>query len=155
MKCDLCGANNAKYKYYEVDSDTVREINLCEKCAREKGIDIKGKADSEVIETGICSACGLTFKEFKVSGNLGCIECYNSFKDQIKAYLKEAQFGYVHKGKKPVSDSKVIVVKKQILEMKKKLDDYVEDEKFEEAVKLRDKIEERKEELKAIREKND
>jgi protein arginine kinase activator len=155
MKCDLCGANNAKYKYYEVNSDTVREINLCKKCAREKGVDIKSKEDSKVVETGVCPVCGLTFREYKESRSLGCAECYKTFKDQIKAFLKESQLGILHKGKKPVRNSEVIVVKKEILEMKKKLDNYVEDEKFEEAVKLRDKIEARKEELKTIREKND
>ncbi len=155
MKCELCGTNNAKYKYYEVDSDTVREINICEECAREKGIDIKNKEDAVVAKSGTCPSCGLTFKEYKDSGNLGCVGCYTSFKDQIKIFLKESQLGVVHKGKEPVGNSKLIFVKKEILEMKKKLDGYVEDEKFEEAVKLRDKIEERKEELKTIRKKND
>jgi protein arginine kinase activator len=155
MKCELCGANNAKYKYYEVDSDTIREINICEQCAREKGVDIKNKEDSVVIENGICPACGLTLKEYKESNSLGCLECYKSFKDQIKASLKESQLGVLHKGKEPVGNSEVIFVKKEILEMKKKLDGYVENEKFEEAVKLRDKIEERKEELRSIRGKND
>jgi protein arginine kinase activator len=155
MKCELCGANNAKYKYYEVDSDTVREINICEECAREKGIDVKSKEDSTVVKSGVCPACSLTFREYEGSGSLGCIQCYKSFEDQIKIFLKESQLGVVHKGKEPVRSSKVIFVKKEILEMKKKLENYVEDEKFEEAVKLRDKIEERKEELKTIRKKND
>lgn len=155
MKCELCGDNNAKYKYYEVDSDTVREINICEQCAREKGVDIKNKEDSVVLETGICPVCGLSFREYKESMSLGCVECYKHFSDQIKVSLKESQLGVLHKGKEPVRDSEVIVVKKEILEMKRELDNYVENERFEEAVKLRDKIEERKEELRAIRGKND
>ena len=155
MKCELCSANNAKYKYYEVDSDTVREINICEECAREKGVDVKSKEESTVVEIGVCPDCGLTFREYRDSRSLGCIQCYKSFEDQIKVFLKESQLGVVHKGKEPVRSSKVIFVKKEILEMKKKLENYVEDEKFEEAVKLRDKIEARKEELRTIREKND
>jgi protein arginine kinase activator len=155
MKCELCGADSAKYKYYEVDSDTVREIDICEQCAREKGVGIKSKEDSVMIESGVCPACGLTFREYKDSGSLGCVECYKSFNDQIKVFLKESQLGVKHKGKEPIRNSKVIFVKKEILEMKKELDNYVEDEKFEEAVKLRDKIEARKEELRTIRKKND
>ncbi len=151
MKCELCGVNNAKYKYYEVNSDTVREINICEECAREKGVDIKNKEESVVVENGVCPVCGLSFKEYKESMSLGCAGCYNSFKDQIEVFLKESQLDVVHKGKEPIRDSEVIFVKKEILEMKKKLDSYVENERFEEAVKLRDKIEERKEELKTIR----
>jgi protein arginine kinase activator len=155
MKCELCGADNAKYKYYEVNSDTVREINICDQCAKEKGVDIKSKEDSVVVESGICPVCGLTSREYKESMSVGCVECYKNFKDQIKANLKESQLGVLHKGKEPVGNSEVIFVKKEILEMKRKLDSYVENERFEEAVKLRDKIEERKEELKTIRGKND
>lgn len=155
MKCELCGADSAKYKYYEVNSDTVREIDICEQCAREKGVDIKTKEESVMVESGVCPVCGLTFKEYKDTGNLGCVECYKNFNDQIKVFLKESQLGVEHKGKEPIRNSKVIFVKREILEMKKKLDNYVEGEKFEEAVKLRDKIEERKKELKTIRGKND
>lgn len=155
MKCELCGIDNAKYKYYEVDSDKVREINICEECAREKGIDGKNKEETLADRNKVCPNCGLTFVEYKDSGSLGCIECYKIFNDEIKIFLKESQLGILHKGKEPVSNSKILIVKKEILEMKKKLESYVEGEKFEEAVKLRDKIEERKEELKSIRGKND
>ena len=155
MKCDLCGNENAKYKYYEVNSDTVREINICEKCAREKGVDIKNKEDSIVSKTAICSNCGLTFRDFKDTRRLGCVDCYKNFEEQIKVFLTEFQLGFKHKGKEPVRNSKVILMKKEIFEMKKELENFVEDEKFEEAVKLRDKIESRKKELKVIRKKND
>jgi protein arginine kinase activator len=155
MKCELCGINNAKYKYYEVDSDKVREINICEECAKEKGIDGKNKEETRADRDKACPNCGLTFIEYKDSGGLGCVGCYKIFNDEIKIFLKESQLGISHKGKEPVSNSKILIVKKEILEMKKKLESYVEGEKFEEAVKLRDKIEERKEELKSIRGKND
>jgi len=155
MKCDLCGVNEAKYKYYEVDSDKVREIDICEECAREKGVDVKNRDDVIVGKNKVCPTCGLTFGEYKDSGKLGCIDCYKIFSDQIKIFLKDTQLDIIHRGKEPVRNTKVLFFKKEILEMKKRLEDYVESEKFEEAVKLRDKIEERKEELKTIRGKND
>jgi protein arginine kinase activator len=155
MKCDLCGNENAKYKYYEVNSDTVREINICEKCAREKGVDVKNKEESVVVKAAMCPNCGLTFIDFKDTRRLGCIDCYKNFREQIKAFLTEFQLGLTNKGKEPVKNSKVILMKKEILEMKKELENFVEDEKFEEAVQLRDKIESRKKELRAIRKKND
>ena len=155
MKCDLCGADGAKYKYYEVYSDNVREINICEECARKKGVDVKNKDDSKVSKNKICPTCGLTLVEFKDFNQLGCIDCYKTFYDQIQVYLKDSQLGLVHKGKEPVKNTKVLFVKKEILELKKKLEDFVEEEKFEEAVELRDRIEERKKELKTIRGKSD
>jgi len=155
MKCDLCGDDNAKYKYYEVNSDTVREINICEKCAREKGVDIKSKEEEVVMKVTICPNCGLTFNDFKDTRKLGCVDCYKNFDEQIRSFLTEFQLGLTHKGKEPVRNSKVILMKKEILEMKKELETYVEDEKFEEAVKLRDKIELRKKELKTMRKGND
>lgn len=155
MKCELCGKGEAKYKYYEVDSDTVREINICEKCAREKGIDFRKKEETSAGNNEVCPNCGLTFKEYKDSRSLGCVECYRAFSDRLKAFFTESQLGVAHKGKKPVRSTKILFVKKEILEMKRKLEGYVEDEKFEEAVKLRDKIEKRKEKLKTIRGKSD
>lgn len=155
MKCDLCGADGAKYKYYEVYSDNVREINICKGCARKKGIDVKNKEDSSVSSKKACSTCGLTYKEFKESRQLGCLDCYKTFYEQIQKYLKGTQLDVVHRGKKPVKNTKVLFVKKEILEMKKRLEGFVEEEKFEEAVELRDRIEERKKELKTIRGKND
>jgi len=155
MKCDLCGADGAKYKYYEVYSDNVREINICETCARKKGVDVKNKDDTSVSNIKICPTCGLTFKEYKDSRSLGCVDCYKNFYDQILTYLKSSQLDVKNKGKEPVKNTKVLFVKKEILEMKKKLESFVEEEKFEEAVELRDRIEERKKELKTIRGKND
>lgn len=155
MKCDLCGADGAKYKYYEVYSDNVREINICEDCARKKGVDVKNKSDSQVSKNKICPTCGLKLDEFKDSNQLGCVDCYKTFFDQIQVSLKDSQLGLIHKGKEPVKNTKVLFVKKEILELKKKLENFVEEEKFEEAVELRDRIEERKKELKTIRGKND
>jgi len=155
MKCDLCGADGAKYKYYEVYSDNVREINICEECARKKGVDVKNKDDSSISKNKVCPTCGLTFSEYKNSKQLGCINCYKTFYDQIQIYLKDSQLDLVHKGKEPVTNTKVLSVKKEILELKQKLENFVEEEKFEEAVELRDRIEERKKELKTIRSKND
>ena len=155
MKCDLCGADGAKFKYYEVYSDNVREINICEECARKKGVDVKNREDLQVSKNKICSTCGLTFEEYKESNHLGCVDCYKTFYEQILVYLKDSQLGLVHKGKEPVKNTKVLSVKKEILELKQKLENFVEEEKFEEAVELRDRIEERKKELKTIRGKSD
>lgn len=155
MKCDLCGADGAKFKYYEVYSDNVREINICEECARKKGVDVKNKDDSQVSKDKVCPTCGLTFDEYKDSNQLGCVDCYKTFYDQIQVHLKDSQLGLVHNGKEPVKNTKVLFVKKEILELKQKLENSVEEEKFEEAVELRDRIEERKKELRTIRGKND
>lgn len=155
MKCDLCGAEGANYKYYEVYSDNVREINICEDCARKKGVDVKSREDSQVSKNKICPTCGLKFSEYRDYKQLGCVDCYKAFYENIQRYLKDTQLDIIHKGKEPVKNTKVLSVKKEISEMKRKLEVFVEKEKFEEAVELRDKIEERKEELKTIRGRND
>lgn len=155
MKCEICGQNKAKYKYYEVDSDSVKELNICEDCALKKGIAVKEtKGDFSSVKSR-CSNCQTTFSEFKKSNMLGCPECYSAFKSKLDIILRQVHPGLKHEGKVPVRDTEIIDMKKEIRELKKKLDLFVKQEKFEEAVKLRDKIEKQEKKLESMRQEND
>ncbi|MEO0292689.1 MAG: UvrB/UvrC motif-containing protein [candidate division WOR-3 bacterium] len=155
MKCDLCGNNEAKFKYYEVDSDKVREMNICEGCAREKGIESKIEEEPIGEKNKVCGNCGLSFEEYNETKTLGCPDCYKTFNKWIKISLKKIQKDVVHRGKEAIRNSRIMDVKREIQELKRKLESFVESERFEEALKLRDEIEKRKKELKAIRGKGD
>lgn len=151
MKCDLCGDNDAKYKYYEVDAEGIREMNICNKCAHRKGIDFAPRTQEQKVENIKCKECGLSFKEFKKTNHLGCPECYNNFRSKLDSILLQTHPGIVHKGKKPVKNARLLSMKKEIRGLQETLEDYVKKEKYEEAVHIRDKIEKYQEELKSIR----
>jgi protein arginine kinase activator len=151
MKCDLCGNNEAKYKYYEVDSEGVREMNICSECAHRKGIDFSPRTQELKVDNIVCKNCNLSFKEYKKKNRLGCTECYINFRSKIDSILLQTHNSLIHKGKKPVKNAKLLSMKKEIRELQKTLEDSVKKEKYEEAVHIRDKIEKYQEELKSIR----
>jgi len=151
MKCDLCNNKDAKYKYYEVDSDGVREMNICKECAQRKGIDFPSRTQQSNTENIECQSCGHSFKDFKETNHLGCPECYSNFRSKLDVILMQIHPGTTHKGKKPVKDGRLVSMKKEIRELQKMLEDYVKKEKYEEAVHIRNKIEKYQEELKSIR----
>ncbi|MCK4526562.1 UvrB/UvrC motif-containing protein [candidate division WOR-3 bacterium] len=155
MKCDLCGKNNAKYKYYEVNSNSIKELNICGECAKKKGIDFTLKVSKSPTKNIICPGCGLKFSSFKKNNRLGCSECYNAFHSKLKVIFKQIQPDITNRGKKPIKDVRVLSMKKELRELQRNLEDYVNMEKYEEAVQIRNKIEEYQQKLKSISREND
>jgi protein arginine kinase activator len=114
----------------------------------------------------ICSKCGCTPMSFKETGRLGCSNCYKDLKLLVDGIVESAQKGMFHKGKKPKSQTTVEVEKFLEMEklndapaaesvvrkkrksssgstaetLRKKLEDAIKAEKYEEAAKLRDEI---------------
>ena len=160
MKCDICKKKIATFHFKEEINNNVKEIHLCEKCAKEKGFVttkevyssladfIAGLTDLDIPfltkETMIlkCEICGLSFEEFKKQGTFGCSNCYKVFGQRIEPLLKRIHGSTQHLGKFPSEygekvkvDNEITVLKNQILELIKKED-------FEQAAQIRDKIKE-------------
>jgi protein arginine kinase activator len=146
MLCDNCGKEPAKVHYKEMKGNQITEFHLCEKCALEKGIQIPHKkkafsisdipalmAEEVSIDIGTCKTCGLSYKEFRDTGRLGCSDCYESFKDQLKPLLRRIHGSNAHVGKSPrVSQEN----------LKVELGRAIETEDFERAAEIRDRIKE-------------
>jgi protein arginine kinase activator len=153
MLCDECGKEPAKVHYKEMKDNQVAEFHLCEKCALAKGIQIPGKKHpfsipnmlasmAEEVSSGVgsCGACGLSYKEFRDSGRLGCPRCYDAFKEQLKPLLRKIHGSNVHIGKSPQQSQGVFERKREIEALKVDLNRAIESEDFEKAAELRDKI---------------
>ena len=81
MLCDLCKKNVAKVHLTQLDKGETKKIDLCEECAKVKGIDdptgfsladlLLGLGAAQEMEQGAagaslrCPACGVTQAEFK------------------------------------------------------------------------------------------
>lgn len=87
-----------------------------------------------------CGNCGTTFQEFKDTGILGCPYCYASFRDHIRDYVFETQRGSAHKGRMPEKFAKLYVLKKEIGFLNGKLKRLLESEQYEEADKIRKRL---------------
>lgn len=154
MNCDVCNENHATVYLTQIVKGEMQKVNLCEDCAKEKGVtDPTGFAladallgmdadqeKGESVDLMTCKACGFSHSEFKKTGRFGCSKCYSIFQSGLESLVKAMHKGTRHFGKVP---SRYRVVKKyndQITELKDRLLNAINDENFEEAAKLRDEI---------------
>ncbi|MBO5197974.1 MAG: UvrB/UvrC motif-containing protein [Lachnospiraceae bacterium] len=100
----------------------------------------------------VCPKCGTSFEEFSKTGLLGCADCYKSFGSAIKESLNKIHGSELHTGKRPkgYEQEKAKEAEKRIQELSEierlsiQLQQAIEQEEFEEAARLRDRIRELK-----------
>lgn len=86
-----------------------------------------------------CNSCGLTFQKFLDIGKFGCATCYDTFREKLPPVFRKLHNGHsMHVGKIPISFNKVYAMKRKIEEVRTKMNEAVEAERFEEAAALRD-----------------
>lgn len=157
MVCDICAKNQATVHLTEIIDDQMSELHLCEECARKKSIQMEqqfgladllaglaefGKPEAPEVTGLRCSNCGLSYEDFKKTGRLGCGECYSNFRKYLLPLLKKIHGSTQHLGK---SLYKVVARSRKkigLAELRAKLHQAIEQEEFEEAARLRDKIRE-------------
>jgi len=89
----------------------------------------------------ICQKCNWTSEQLQKTGKLGCEHCYKTFSEILTETLNNMHRGAVHTGKRPntkASEQGKLML--DIISYQQKLDKHVLREEFEEAAKLRDKI---------------
>ncbi len=89
-----------------------------------------------------CPSCGIDLKTIKKLGGMGCPACYGEFRDVLLPVIRSLHGNQGHKGKIPGNTSGRIKLEKNIRELRKRLDNEVLVENFEEAAKIRDRIKE-------------
>ena len=170
MKCQECQKRPATLHFTQVINGNKREIHVCEMCAKEKGYMtypeegyslhnlITGlfNFDSSQMDTHQgtafqqmkelqCPKCELTFSKFKRAGKFGCAQCYHTFASHLDPIFRRVHSGNTkHFGKIPKRQGGNLHIKKQLETYKKKLQELIEHEAFEEAAIVRDKIKELK-----------
>lgn len=87
-----------------------------------------------------CPSCQMPLSEFSKTGKLGCSECYNAFRPQMKQVLRSIHGNVIHNGKIPHNAEGKLKAKRELETLKLKLNDAIAAERFEDAAKLRDKI---------------
>lgn len=173
MWCERCKERPATVHVTKIVNDQKTEMHLCEVCAHETSSDLgflfeqnfsfpnllAGLLDSESLfpsgvlggsplQQGIkCSFCGLTFSDFRQVGQLGCSECYKGFGPSLDPLLKRIHGSTVHVGKVPRRTGGKVRVRKEIEELRKKLQKAISREAYEEAARIRDEIKAKEKEL--------
>lgn len=87
-----------------------------------------------------CEFCGFTDTQFSRVGKLGCPRCYETFADKLDPVLRRIHGNPRHTGKIPRRTGGHLGVRKEIEELKQRLQEAVGREEYEIAAQIRDKI---------------
>jgi protein arginine kinase activator len=163
MLCMMCKQNDAKVHLTQIVGDKMQKVDLCEECAKTKGVNdpagfsladmLLGLGASQELapsaegESLKCPNCGFTQADFKKAGRLGCSQCYETFAEGLEGLLKSMHRGTRHAGKVPRVLRQARDLTDKLRQLQKKLEKAVATEDFEEAASLRDEIKVTKEQL--------
>lgn len=130
MICQNCGKREANVKYTQIINGVKKEINVCEECARELGIEseafnmplsfssilgdmfagvLSGNTMPEYMESkNACTICKTDIDDFIETGLLGCPSCYTDLGNKIDAILKRIQGADRHVGRNARNHGEII-----------------------------------------------
>ncbi len=166
MLCEKCKQNNAVTHIRQNINGVQSEMHLCENCAAEISGKIGGEYGKFFSDFGFgidsmlgslfgqdflsesilaapekkCEMCGATLSSIKKTGNVGCRQCYETFREELMPLIHRIHGKTVHNGRIPAVNEEKIAVKNKIDELSQKLKEAIESENFEEAARLRDEL---------------
>ncbi len=161
-KCRRC-TKPATMHITEIREGQAQSLHLCETCAQEylNSVEVGGssedfeaesvspkstaKAKPEETEESpddgkSCPFCGITFKQFRSQGRLGCAHDYEIFHDELIPLLESVHSDTQHVGKCPPKTSTESREHYELFRLRNDLKAAVENESYEEAARLRDRI---------------
>jgi protein arginine kinase activator len=157
MLCEQCGENEAIIHLTQIVDNQMGTFHLCETCAADKGLEPTSGMDNlpltdflaqmaqpdapALTQRPECEFCGLTLKDFKKTGRLGCSHCYVTFDEHLRGLFRQLHGGTQHVGKvylppDPTEAERV----EQLHRLRRKLEAAIEREEFERAAQIRDQI---------------
>ena len=162
MLCDVCQKTEASVYLTQIVDGKMQKVNLCEACAKEKGVSdptgfamadlLLGLGATQQIERSQhsekCPVCGFTQADFKKTGRLGCSACYDTFAGGLADLLKGMHKGLRHTGKMPAALSRRYAMTDRVKSLESRLQKAVKAEQYEDAARLRDEIQKIELELK-------
>lgn len=150
MLCEKCGKRNATVMYTQIINGKKSSLNICSQCAAgETLFDNFGSLLSYGARTesgrAVCPGCSMTLAEFTRKGRMGCGKCYDTFRPQAKVMLQKIHGTSLHKNGNNQAENpqREKAPKKELSELeilKNQLQTAIENENYEEAAVLRDKI---------------
>jgi protein arginine kinase activator len=158
MLCQHCKKQTATVHLTDLAKGDKRERHLCQECAAKEGIAVKQHVSiNDVLNSFLMSAsgiqelsrlkcpeCGMSFVEFRTQGLLGCPNDYDVFGDALASVIERAQDGRTHHtGKRPghpPAGRSTDPAQQERLRLQRELREAVENEDYEQAARLRDRL---------------
>ena len=163
MKCTHCNEREANTHIKRIINGRKEEMHLCEECARELGVmeefsfepftmdslfgNLLGagaKAFNSLSGVDRCTYCGTTFNDIVNTGRVGCAHCYDKFERKLEPSIEKLHGRAKHIGKNvSYTEEKNETEKESVSELDKLKADLklaIQEQRFEDAAVLRDKI---------------
>ena len=168
MKCQKCGLKPADTHVKRVINGEFEEYNLCSDCAKELGYTNMFDDFANELATGFnsmlgsffsnalparsqatrCEICGTSYADIVRTGMMGCANCYTIFADQLMPTIRRVHGNTTHCGKHSVfaknklNEKADAPAENPVDTLKTQLKEAIENQEFEKAAELRDKIKE-------------
>lgn len=152
-KCGRC-SKPAVLHITELRQGEVQALHLCEACAKEylsQSPDEQAESSSDEIppvsgaeldeiDQQVCPNCGISFKEFRSGGRLGCSHDYTVFENELLPLLENIHGETEHCGKVPKRAPDSSQRQYRLIKLRGELRSAIEAERYEDAARLRDEI---------------
>ena len=160
-KCRRC-SKPATLHITEMREGGVHELHLCETCYQEYldfsetpedteapeppdsspeiAIELSGDQTLEELDQTACPNCGISFREFRSQGRLGCPHDYTEFENELLPLLENIHGETQHCGKLPTRAADSSHRQYELIRLRKELQQAVTSEEYESAAQLRDAI---------------
>ena len=162
IQCHVC-ETSATVHLTQIIGSKIHKVNLCEDCAQKLGVmDPGGLSIADLVEKGLvtipggelpaapadqsCTCCGYTVANLNKTGRLGCPDCYKALESEIKPMLERMHSGTTHVGKVPSKVLSRTQIRRKVEKISQELNAAIEEERYEDAARLRDELKEVKEE---------
>lgn len=164
MKCDQCKKKEATFFYEESINGQKRSLHLCADCAKElkKSGELSPTFEEAPLfsypdllgslfgtahtarnaETPRCPCCGATLRDLQKSGKVSCPSCYTAFAEALSPTIRSLHGNVTHVGRAPALRRAASEKRQQLSALKAELKAAIENEQYEKAAELRDRIRE-------------
>ena len=164
MLCTHCNEREANTHIKRIINGKKEEMHLCEECAKELGVmnefsfepftmdsffgNLLGAGAAAINSlSGVdrCTYCGTAFNDIVNSGRVGCSHCYDKFEKKLNPSIEKLHGKVKHIGKS-VSYTEEEETKEpepemsELEKLKAELKLAIQEQRFEDAAVLRDKI---------------
>jgi protein arginine kinase activator len=135
-----------------------KELHLCQGCAQKQQLLTHQELNLPAILQSLighhvgplsdelarltCPVCGIKYMEFRAEGRLGCPHDYTVFRTGLQPLLMRIHRAERHVGKSPARQPTRQAVQGEV-ELRRQLRAAVDEERFEEAARLRDLLRQR------------
>ena len=156
MLCQKCHKRNASVHIKQVVNGKITEAALCSECAKKDELNGFFQTNTSDLFSGffsdsifgnevikpkkVCQVCGYTKKDLAASGRAGCSKCYEVFEDELKKIIYGIHGNAVHTESRPTKHADRLKKSREIEELKLEQSKAVEEQNYEKAAEIRDRI---------------